>query len=329
MDPKTADAETLFRTFTACPNDPKTLLLDVRPNKDFKRRHINQAFNVRLSSNGRVLADYSQSTYSISWSQDCWWNRAVIVYGSAGLSKDHPVVSFLAREGRCKSLHYYKDGYDAFESKYPFLGTPSVKANSIKKYPSLILSDFLYLGDWAHAEDTDRLAEIKIKRMITIHNHPDNLKPPTTIKHLKLELADVETADISKHFNQAYAFLEEARQANQGEGRGGWSALLSAHLAVHRQWHIALRWLLQAEGISRHVPVPSVHGSGVLLHPSVHGSGVLLHPSVHGSGVLLHPSVHGSGVLLHPSVHGSGVLLHPSVHGSGVLQQQPQGSRCW
>lgn len=27
-----------------------------------------------------------------------WWNRDVIVYGEAGLKKDHPVVAFLAAD---------------------------------------------------------------------------------------------------------------------------------------------------------------------------------------------------------------------------------------
>lgn len=40
------------------------------------------------------------------------WGRPVVVYGPAGLSKDHPVISFLSKEGRCTSLGYYKDGFE-------------------------------------------------------------------------------------------------------------------------------------------------------------------------------------------------------------------------
>lgn len=38
------------------------------------------------------------------------WGKHVVVYGEAGLKKDHPVVNFLAAQGRCKSISYYKDG---------------------------------------------------------------------------------------------------------------------------------------------------------------------------------------------------------------------------
>lgn len=65
---------------------------------------------MRVSSNGAVLADYSQSSYAIKWSQDCWWGKPVIVYGPPGLAKDHPVITFLAQQGRCSALLYFKEG---------------------------------------------------------------------------------------------------------------------------------------------------------------------------------------------------------------------------
>ncbi len=40
----------------------------------------------------------------------CRWAKNVMVYGDKELRKDHPVVAFLATEGRCLSLTYYKDG---------------------------------------------------------------------------------------------------------------------------------------------------------------------------------------------------------------------------
>lgn len=53
-------------------------------------------------------------------------------------------------------------------------------------------------------------------RVITIHNNPENMKLPAKFKHLRLQLADVDTQDISKYFAPSYAFIEEARAANEG-----------------------------------------------------------------------------------------------------------------
>ena len=39
-------------------------------------------------------------------------------------------------------------------------------AGCVLRYPSLILPGFLYLGDWADAEQAERLQELKIKRCV-------------------------------------------------------------------------------------------------------------------------------------------------------------------
>lgn len=61
-----------------------------------------------------------------------------------------------------------------------------------------------------------------------MHNNPENLKPPSKFKHKQLILADVETEDISKYFNDTYTFIEEAKSAGEGKTpdlctcAGGW-----------------------------------------------------------------------------------------------------------
>ena len=65
-------ADTLFRVYTSCPGDPATLILDVRPYKEFKRKHIAGAYSIRLAANGQTLLDYSKNTYNLAWSKDCW-----------------------------------------------------------------------------------------------------------------------------------------------------------------------------------------------------------------------------------------------------------------
>lgn len=56
MEVKTlSDASAIFRCFATCPHDPKTLLLDVRPHKQFEKLHVALSYNIRLSANGRVL----------------------------------------------------------------------------------------------------------------------------------------------------------------------------------------------------------------------------------------------------------------------------------
>jgi dual specificity MAP kinase phosphatase len=102
----------------------------------------------------------------------------VIVVGGEGLKKDHPVIQFLAKENKCSSVLVYRDGIDAIQKAYPFLVGQSLNAHRGFVFPTLV-EPFLYLGNWANASDTAKLENLKIKRIVTIHNEPRNIKVPS------------------------------------------------------------------------------------------------------------------------------------------------------
>jgi hypothetical protein len=58
-------------------------------------------------------------------------------------------------------------------------------------------------------------------RVITVHNHPENLKLPATTRHLKYQLADIESADISPLLGPAFEFIEQAQARKEGEQHAG------------------------------------------------------------------------------------------------------------
>lgn len=55
LEAKVCGADALFRVFTACVHDYKSLILDLRPAKDFQKGHVQLSYCVRLSANGEVL----------------------------------------------------------------------------------------------------------------------------------------------------------------------------------------------------------------------------------------------------------------------------------
>ena len=55
MEVKSITPDGLFRLFTACPDDTKTFILDVRPQKEFQKSHIMQSYCIRLAANGQAL----------------------------------------------------------------------------------------------------------------------------------------------------------------------------------------------------------------------------------------------------------------------------------
>lgn len=55
MQARTAHVDVFYRAFTACEGDAKTLILDVRPHKQFAKGHVKLAYSIRLTANGAAL----------------------------------------------------------------------------------------------------------------------------------------------------------------------------------------------------------------------------------------------------------------------------------
>eukprot|EP01026_Neomeris_dumetosa_P000082 TRINITY_DN100257_c0_g1_i7.p1 TRINITY_DN100257_c0_g1~~TRINITY_DN100257_c0_g1_i7.p1 ORF type:complete len:354 (+),score=35.73 TRINITY_DN100257_c0_g1_i7:28-1062(+) len=116
------------------------------------------------------------------------------------------------------------------------------KNNSFLQDPSQIVPDRLYLGDWNHAQNIDRLNDLNISWVFTIHNQPENLKLPKEIKHKQVVCPDISSADISKYFDQCYRFVEEANERGSaclihcGAGVSRSSTLVIAYLMRKLQW---------------------------------------------------------------------------------------------
>ena len=55
MEVKSCAADAILRVFTACPQDIRTIVMDVRGYKQFAKGHVAGSFSVRVSSNGAAL----------------------------------------------------------------------------------------------------------------------------------------------------------------------------------------------------------------------------------------------------------------------------------
>ena len=56
-----------------------------------------------------------------------------------------------------------------------------------------------------------------VRRVLTIHNSPEDLRLPGAMQHLKMKLADVDTQDISPFFAPSFDFIEAGIHGNEGE----------------------------------------------------------------------------------------------------------------
>ena len=149
------------------------------------------------------------------------------------------MIAFLAADGGAARLGLFAPGHDAFREAYPFLVTPSLKPGSVKAYPAELVPGALYLGGWEHAAAGDRLAELGITSLYTLHNAPDTLPTPACVRtHVRAQVADVESADISAHFGPAYDLIEATRAA-------GGATLVHCGAGASRSAAVAIAYLMR------------------------------------------------------------------------------------
>ncbi|CAG9464270.1 unnamed protein product [Pedinophyceae sp. YPF-701] len=238
--------EEVYQAFARSRYDPESLILDVRDVKKYAggHGHLYNAFCVRVTNNGRALLDYSKAHYNFKWSEGVWWDKPVIVYGPENLKKDHPVVTFLSKDGRTRSLGVYREGAGALRDALPFLFTTSTKA-AAPSYPAAIVQDAVYLGDWEHAADERVLRDLNITLVVTVHNDPKNLRGlPKDVAHLPFVLADLETERIRPLFDVVNERVHDEVNRVVGKGKRRGAVLIHCGAGVSRSAALAMAYLM-------------------------------------------------------------------------------------
>lgn len=89
----------------------------------------------------------------------------------------------------------------------------------------------------------DSLKDLKIRRLLTIHNMPETLSAPSMIAHhMKAQLADVDTEDITQFFAKAISFIDSAKKAKE-------RVLVHCGAGVSRSATLCLAYLIQEHGM--------------------------------------------------------------------------------
>lgn len=80
--------------------------------------------------------------------------------------------------------------------------------------PSIILEPYLFLGNCISAHDTNRLTALKIHYILNVAVRDVELCPyySSDMRTLAIDLRDDDRENILRTFDQAFAFIDEARQ---------------------------------------------------------------------------------------------------------------------
>ena len=81
--------------------------------------------------------------------------------------------------------------------------------------PSMIMEPYLFLGNCISAHDVNRLARLNIRYVLNVAIRDVEVCPyyPQEMRTLTIDLRDDDRENILRIFDQAFAFIDEARRA--------------------------------------------------------------------------------------------------------------------
>merc|ERR1719210_2228335 len=104
-------------------------------------------------------------------------------------------------------------------SKYlPDLPSPSelCDAKDIENHPATQVLPHLYLGNMRDASDVAILGRLNIRYILNVTAKPRHDSLPAGFQYKHLEAADNGLQNLRQFFEEAFAFIDEAKKANTG-----------------------------------------------------------------------------------------------------------------
>ena len=104
--------------------------------------------------------------------------------------------------------------------------------------PSVVIDDFLYHGDFAHASNVKLLNRIGIRCIVRLCDSPPGKEISDNFHVLWINLCDEFKADIRKHFEETNQFLYDCKQKQE-------KVLVHCEMGISRSSSIVLAYLMK------------------------------------------------------------------------------------
>lgn len=198
-------------------NFPKrTLVIDVRTPQDYQHMRLHHSINIPYCDSYSNSPSIPELRSHVVGDLKLFDNRRrlliIIVYSPPAIVFSRE-IDYILRKDKCKEVHILDEEFETFADKYPFLCLGSLmQLLHLPKcgYPSEIIPFQLFLGDYRHAEEALVIDCLKITHILNATNGFEAKFGYKRVTYLRLGVEDLETADISRHFNMAYSFISSA-----------------------------------------------------------------------------------------------------------------------
>merc|ERR1712012_110576 len=253
----------------------KTLIIDCRPFIAYNVNHIANAINVnccdrfnrkRLQQGKATLADLATTKEGKEMLKKRTW-KEVFVYDECSeslenlpashtlflvmnaLVEDHrePVMLLgglrdfqVSHRTLCEDALMHSNIHNSSSKYLPDLPSPSelCDAKDIENRPATQVLPHLYLGNMRDASDVAILGRLNIRYILNVTAKPRTDPLPAGFQYKHLEAADNGFQNLRQFFEEAFAFIDEAKKANTG-------VLVHCQAGISRSPTIAVAYLMK------------------------------------------------------------------------------------
>ena len=211
---------------------------DIRLENEYNLNHIPMTCNIppQIISLNFSIKDLSRLTDTTTLRRQC-----IIIASSPQFNQEAEQIRKLLMKHKCKEIHMLKN-IEEFIYRYSFLTYP----NRIKEYPNEIIPMFLYIGSEDQAHNPQIIRNLKITHILNATTSCKNIFEG--IKYCKVIVHDKEDEKISRYFQKAYEFIEEAMHENQMGANN--VVLVHCALGVSRSVTIVIMFLMRTFGLT-------------------------------------------------------------------------------
>ena len=269
---KTIDANSLSVMIETAPS---VLLVDCRPFIAYNVNHIRGAINVnccdrfnrkRLQQGKAVLADLATTKEGKEMLKKKTWKEVVVYDESSDSLESLPashsifiVLHALLEDGRepvmlsgglrlfqmshphlCED-HLMRGGVEpVHDSWLPDLPSPTDMCDTkdIENHPATRVLPHLYLGNMRDASDLEALERLGVRYVLNVTSKPPVYELRPGIHYKQLEAADNSFQNLRQFFEEAFDFIDLARDSNSG-------VLVHCQAGISRSPTIAVAYLMK------------------------------------------------------------------------------------
>eukprot|EP01084_Bolivina_argentea_P247092 413415_1 len=203
----------------------QALFMDIRAKKEYKQNHIRSFINVPQKCKTKYAIKHIKKRLSYMYKNltidiYCYSNKDSIEKNNKWYKYIQELLHKEFHEYKFQSFNILSVDYNAFSNRFPMLITKQIpkQYEIFTRYPNIIISNKLYLGDRDHATDSNVIKDIGITHIVNMTTEVECAfrydEELSHIKYLQCKILDDAYTDIDQLFEKCVNFIDKAFNEN-------------------------------------------------------------------------------------------------------------------